>query len=906
MKIKYRLIYLIGISFALFGYENATDDLETILVQLKKYYINYPQEKIYIHFDKSIYAAGDSLWFKAYIVNAEGNQLSDLSKVLYVEFLDESDSLKQYLKLPIDAGLSWGKIIIPDTCKSGVYKIRAYTNWMRNFDADFYFNKTFSVGNALESQISSTINFHSELVNGKRDEVATITFQNSSGVPLSNSQVKWDVHLNDHTFKNSGVTGSNGSMDIRFPLSFKTIGQNYILANLSIGNGEKITKRFPIDLSAGDPDMQFLPEGGNILCGIKSKIAFKATDQKGIGIDITGAIVDDHEIKVAELKSGHAGMGCFSFTPQIGEKYKAKVKFSDGSERSYPLPLPQTSGYALSIVNDSTDRLKVRIICAPLQQGEGEIKVVAQMNGVIKYASKSKVVPGVLNAEIPKNRFSTGIVHFTLFSPQNIPVAERMIFINRTDNLNISVQTNKEVYRKREKVNLSLVVTDAKGIPVKGAFSVAVTDDSKIQSNDLEEKNILTELLLTSDLKGYIEQPNYYFSDFNTTKLRDLDILMMTQGWSRFVWKDILADKFPQKTFKPEHGLDITGKITGSSGKELAGARVSLNVLPGSKLIGETMTSQNGTFRFGDLLFSDTGKFLLLATDKKGNNSVNISVNETKPVPALLIKIHKNYSVNSKPDMEAGMKSYLKNSHEQFDNWEKLGLFKRVIALKEVSIKERKLSKIEEALKNSDNFNGPGNADKVITYMDLRNYHDLPSSLQGKIAGVVIRGSNGHQSAFARGYGAPMLIVVDGVPSLMQLDQIDVHSVLSIEVLKSGGYSAVYGIKGAGGVLVITTKRGGIDYDPSPASSNGFLYYNMKGYTLSKEFYSPVYPANNTREIKDLRTTLYWNPDVVTDGTGKANFEFYNADGSGKCRIVIEGLTADGKLGRQIANYIIK
>jgi hypothetical protein len=460
----------------------------------------------------------------------------------------------------------------------------------------------------------------------------------------------------------------------------------------------------------------------------------------------------------------------------------------------------------------------------------GQLTVIAQMNGIIQYVSRADVSnKNPMLASIPKSRFKNGLLHITLFSPQNLPVAERLIFIDHTPNLDINLQTDKQVYKPREKVKMNLTVKDEAGNPVMGAFSLAVTDESKIQSDEVDEHTILSDLLLASDLKGYVEQPNYYFIAKNEDKARQLDQLLLTQGWSRFVWKDVLADKLPAINYPAEKSLDLSGRLTlGNNPVENGSVKLFANSIP----FADTVTDAKGNFKFGGLNFTDTAKFMFIGSDKKQHKNINIKLDNTLPQP---VAVNRNYAETA-VNVNQAMKTYLQNSQEHFDDLASHGLFKKTTVLKEVKITEHKLTRVEEALKGSRNLNGPGSADKVYTYMDMLNYTDLSTFLNSSASGIIVK----KDSPILR--GKKMALIVDGFKFDGKLSDLVISDIQSIEVLKNAGvYNAPFG------AIVITLKQGGIDYSGNANvnnNGNGFLYDTFKGYNSAKQFYSPAYPVS--------------------------------------------------------------
>ncbi|MBC7915023.1 MAG: TonB-dependent receptor, partial [Pyrinomonadaceae bacterium] len=197
MKTRY-LLFLIVLSASAMSYSFIREDdpLKTFLSKLEHYRNNYGQEKVHIHTDKPYYSIGDTIWFKSYIVSAQNNRLSDLSKILYVELINEKDSLKKSLRLPVVAGLSWGDFTLSDSLSEGNYRIRAYTNWMRNFDEAYFFEKTIKIGNSFSSQVVSQVNYTYSTTGVKEHVDASITYTNLKADPLSNKEVLYDIELN--------------------------------------------------------------------------------------------------------------------------------------------------------------------------------------------------------------------------------------------------------------------------------------------------------------------------------------------------------------------------------------------------------------------------------------------------------------------------------------------------------------------------------------------------------------------------------------------------------------------------------------------------------------------------------------------------------------------------------------
>ncbi len=890
MKNLFLLFSTLLLSVAAYGFGDE-DPLKTLLSKLEKLRTDYPYEKVHLHLDKPYYTVGDTIWFKTYVVNGE-NQLSGLSRIVYVELINEKDSIKRSLRLPLTAGLGWGDFILADSLKEGNYRIRAYTNWMRNFGEEYFYDKTLKIGNAYSNDILAKADYSYSKIGTHEKVEVTLSYKDFEGKPLAKKEVSYEVKLNFRDIiKGKGITDDNGILAFSFINT-----QPFILKSGKINTAIKVdnrfmTKNFPIQSTNNDVDVQFFPEGGQLVNHIRSKVAFKALKSDGLSTSVSGYIIDQNKKKITEFQSTHAGMGCFFIEPETNTSYTAIIKHEDGTERQIALPKALNEGYVLALnnVSDSTN-LYLKISASPELVTGKDIILVAQSNHVIQYVSKTKLDKPILSTTLPKKRFPTGILQLTLFSPDYQPMAERLIFIQNNDNLKFRVSTDKTEYSSREKVKMALEVKDDKGNPVQGSFSVAITDYTKVPVNESDENSILSNLLLTTLIQGYIENPNYYFTSVNENKIKDLDNLLLTQGWRRFIWKNILNNAYPPLIFSPEQDFKISGKVLTASGKPVARGKVTLFSTSGTTLTLDTITNMQGEFTFSDLVFEENTKFVIRAENSDGRKNVEIEVNQ---IPPQLVTRNKNA-----PEIEININNtllpYIKNSTERLNELTKYGLAKKSIQLAEVKVTEKK-----PLVKNSSNLNGAGNADQIITGDQLKNCITLIQCLQRTIRGVIFSGGLPYNTRGNR----LMNVMVDGTftaPDYINI--VNPEDVESIEVIRNGSNLAIYGLQAGNGILMINTKHGELNYSATNYAK-GALSYTPQGYYIGRDFYAPTYEIQTTSKIKDLRTTIYWKPNIVTDASGKASIEFYTADTAGTYRTVIEGLTLDGKLGRTVYMY---
>ena len=887
------LVSIISMAFVSIAYDDPFDDL---MKKMQDYNQKYAQEKVHLHLDKPYYAVGDNIWFKAYIMNAATMTPSDISKILYVELINEKDSVKKRLRLAFNGGFGWGDFKLPDTLREGNYRIRAYTQWMRNAGPEFFYDKTIKVGNSWSNKVFTNADY-TYSKDGAKDKVsAKVAFMDDKGDALANREISYEVQLGfKPVAKGKATTNAQGEVSLDFVNNMPATNKSgKIVAVIQMPDKEKVIKEIPIKATSNDVDVQFFPESGHLVMGLPNRVGFKAVSPSGLGVAVTGTIHDQQGTEINTFTAGPLGMDNFVLNPQPGNIYTATVKFPDGSSKKIDLPKVENSGYIMNVSNVDTAKIMVKVMMSEDLVGPKNLKLVAQHGGTVYLASNATSDKQVIVIPLLKKELPSGIIQLSLFSSDNQPIAERLVFVNHVnDKIDAKIESAKSSYGKREKVTLNLSAAIA-GKPVQGTFSVAVTNTASVKPDLENESNIMTSMLLSSDLVGYIEKPNHYFLDNNPKTLEDLDNLLLTQGWRRFIWKNIISNAAPIIRFQPEKSIAISGTITTYGGKPVPNGKVSLFSSSGGLFAIDTLTNAEGRFNFDQLIFGDDTKFIVQARNEKGKKSVDIKLDQ---VPGQIVTTNKNTG-DIEINVNEALSAYLTKSANFFDEMAKRGLLERSLMLDEVKIVEKK-----NPAKNSSNMNGPGNADAVITADQLNTCINLSQCLQGRVAGLII--TNGQAFLTRNGGRIPMQIFLDGMNIGSEgLDNIVPNDVETIEVLKSISYTTIYGSNGAGGVLVITTKRGG-GYANMDRFVPGIITHNPQGYYLAREFYSPAYDEN-PNAAADLRSTVYWNPNLVTSTDGKIPFSFFNTDEAGSYRVVVEGIDMQGHLARTTYNYEVK
>lgn len=657
-----------------------------------------------------------------------------------------------------------------------------------------------------------------------------------------------------------------------------------------------------VDLSAGQlrsdkPDIRFFPEGGELLTGVESKVAFKAIGTNGLGIKAKGTVVDNDGKEITRFQSAHLGMGFFYLKPEEGKSYSAKLIYGDGSNAITDLPKANQKGMMLSVDNESPDTAIINVLATKdyLKEHLNEDITLLIYSGGSPSMAQAKLNSENIDFAIDKKRLRSGIMRITLFSSQSEPMSERLVFIMNQDQVNLQVKSEKPVYDKRGKVNISLNAGGQMKTPVQGDFSVSVVNEDIINANENKESTIFSNLLLCTELNGYVEQPNYYFINSGDDVAANLDILMLTQGYRHFLWKQIMSDSLAPLQYKAERFLQIQGFVRTLSGKPVKNEKVTLSDPAGKGPELKEITDTAGRFIFKNLEFIDTAHFTITAA--KSTSRILLSSN-----PSPIVNKEDEHELSTDPD--SLMIAYLKIMAID----QEFRAAKTVKVLNEVTVTAKK----KDIPYYTENLAGVAFANQTLHGNEIKGDGILSNQLMGRLHGVTfVNGGiptldvnvNSMQSG-----SRPMMLVVDGVEmSPPNINEINSDEIETIEVLSLGNTNNYFASgDGGGGVLVITTKNPReIEVDNS--SDANALQVSVMGFYKAREFYSPKYEAADTSNTgQDLRTTVFWKPDVITDKDGNASFNFYNSDIKGIYRVVVEGIDENGDIGRQVYRYRVQ
>lgn len=788
-----------------------------------------PREKIYVHLDRTTFAPQDTLWFKAYLINANSNSFSQISGLVYFEIIDENGAIIQTMSMPTAMGLTWaGFALKPEIYKKGNYTFRAYTNWMQNFGQTYIFSKSFKILDFLkEEQIS-------EIETKKKNK----TLKAIPPTPENQQQI----------------------------------------------------------------DVQFLPESGAWLADKNQKMAFKAINLNGKGVKVSGEIFDSKQQSIVSFKSNELGMGYFEMVPIANETYTVKIKEYQNLRRLNFPKANSTGSYFRLFNNFNTDSIAIQVYSDLPEQ---ELTIIGQSRGSICFQAQIKSQKQYRPFRIAKSFFPTGVCQILLQNAKGQNLNERSFFINHQDELKIETLPNAMVYNVRDSISVTLNVSDDSKKPISGAFSISVTDDNQIKKDSLNDENIISYFLLSSDLKGEIEKPGYYFQHYNEERHNQLEALMLTQAWVSYNWNE---SKKP--FFKAEKDFHISGKVTNATNKPINNAKIILMGLKKHTAIIDTTTNERGEFVFDNFPALDSASYVIQAKNSKGKSgTLGIELNEFKNAP--FSGSIKKQTVETVDDLDSLSQKFVDIKNEEYKV-----AFKSGINLREVKIVGKKI------IKNSKNLNGAGNADQVL------NEEDLDKVAKRTLLNVLQDNVKGFRQGFNKtGKGAYYInfsilrLIIDGVdvdffyepsgtPGNEYVNYLNTYlqyyaaeDIKGLEVMRYPKYSNSYRARFEHPLdltdytyVEVTTRTGEGPFVRK--SANMYKFKPQFSYGDNKTFYSPKYTSTNKSDKKpDFRSTISWVPNLVTNDSGTANFSFFSADKKGSYTVWIEGADMTGNFG---------
>ena len=828
-----------------------------------------PKEKLYLHLDKPFYGAGEKIWFKGYLVNAITHQDNAQSNFIITELINRSDSIVERKKIRRDSLGFHNAFTLPATLPAGDYYLRGYSNWMLNEDPDFFFSRNIKIGNSIDNTIVSSIEYQQE---DDTHYTAKIKFTSNVQAVFENTTIKY-LYLENGKIKNKGKkkTDENGWISISLPDLKSPVARRI---EVEFDDPQYIYKRtFHLPVFTNDFDVKFFPEGGALINIPHQNVAFKAHGADGFSKEIEGFLFNSKGDTLTNFRSEHNGMGIFTMNPVNNETYYVTVRTNDSITKRFDLPAIEPKGISIAMSHYKQE-IRYEIQKTEATEWPQKLFLLAHTRG--KLAILQPINPKRTFGKMNDSLFTEGITHFMLIDEQGNALSERLIFVPDHKPNQWQITTDQPTYGKREKVSLQIAAKDSEGNPVEGTFSVSITDRKSIQPDSLAD-NILSNLLLTSDLKGYVEDPAFYFLNQDARTLRSIDYLMMTHGWRRHKIENVLRTPSLNFTNYIEKGQTISGRIMGFFGANVKKGPICV-LAPKYNIIATTETDEKGQF-IVNTSFRDSTTFLVQARTKKGFAGVDILMDP----PQYPVATHKAPYFNGATTF---MEDYLMNTRDQY--YMEGGM--RVYNLKEVTVTAKR-----ERPSSKSIYTGGINT-YTVEEDRLQGYGQTAFDAASRLPSVTI--TNGSE-IHIRNNSEPAIIVIDDIvyeDASDILKDIQVSDMSSISLLR-GADAVILGPRASGGAVVITLK------DPRnlPARpAQGIITYTPLGYSESVEFYHPTYetPEKKNAQRSDFRSTVYWNPELRLDAEGKATIEYYTPDSTAPEDIIIEGVDKNGKVCR--------
>jgi hypothetical protein len=783
----------------------------------------FPQEKVYVQFDKPAYNTGETIWFKAYLF--AGIAPSAVSKNFYAEIVDLNGKILQQKLMPVYEGSSAGFFDLPNNFNNATVIFRAYTTWMLNFDTAFIFTKTIRI-------LNKTAAPGSPVTAAKQPATAAAKQPAAAAKP------------------------------------------------------------------AGATSLRFFPEGGELVSGLEAVVAFKATDQYGLPVSVSGIVKDNTGATIGHFESTHDGMGRFNIEPAPGKTYTAEWR--DEKKQSYKTALPPVKSTGVVLQSIQANNRQSFIIRRSSNAGDNlkVLYLLGYFNQQVVYKARLNMTESfMVSGSIPLEGIPTGMLQLTLFDADWKAQAERIAFVNKEDYF-FSTKLTPAI-KNTERRGKNILVIDVPDT-LRTNLSISVTDEG-VSKVDPDADNIVSHMLLSGDLRGYVHNPYYYFTGNDDTLKAHLDLVMLTNGWRRYKWEDLAAGKLPEIKFPRDNYLSLSATLTGLLPSQIP-KNTQLNVFLESKdssrqlfLLGMDTT---GKFREDGLIFFDTVKVFYTFNNNK-TLATKAVVNFTNGTFKGTGKVNPDSSWRIPMPIDTSM---LNRGKFFASEAERIApeIARKVKTLEAVTVKARTKSKqqVMDERYTSGFFSG-GDAISFdltddVTAMGAMN---IFTYLQGRVAGLQITTGGGGTTLSWRG-GRPALFLNEMPVDVQQIESLPVTDIAYVKAFRPPFFGATGG--GAGGGIAIYTKKGGDSKPSTNDASSGLEKGKLAGYSPPKEFYAPDYSKESAmNDVPDVRTTLYWSPYILTDKNNrKITLQFYNNDVSKRLRVVLEGMNEYGQLTR--------
>ena len=791
------IIVLIGSTgFVFFNNEM----INQIVVRLMEYSNKNYQEKVYIHTDADVYYSGEILWLSTRLLDAQSHTPSELSNVTHVKLFDSNKKELYHKKILIEDGTGYADISLSDTLSTGIYQLRGYTEWMKNFSQEFFFQKQIYIIN--------------------------------DGISLIDSL-------------------SENEQDI---------------------------------------DVSFFPEGGTFIESMNNKVGFKITNGQGIGVNDSGYIIDDRQDTIVQVNTYKFGIGSFSIKPIKGRSYYLYLKM-DNNIRKFELPKATEEGLHLTANIDTVQNIELELEASRkfIRQNEKLILIV-QCRGKVNFAAEGSLGRKNL-VNIPRSKLEHGINQLTVFNEKGIPIVERLIFIQPDDVSDLKISELKKTYNKKELVEIDLTSTLSEEINV----TISVHDRPPTSTN-----NIVNYLLLKSDLKGYIENPDYYFNDTDSAR-KAADHLMLSHGWRRFVWNNVLNDNSSKIAYPAENkGLIFRGRLID---------KVTGKYIPDTLLIMSTLNKYPSFIFYR--LSNNNDEFVFVLPEMYGKEKIFVN--------RLGEENFNNFNLVHADSYDTFQNEFPRNRHPeiQIPVLDHLSLKKKEkLIFDNYKIYKSDMFSISEIQPDEDIFSYHLGYPKYELYPDeYIPLKDLKEIVFELLPSAKVRKKNGKDKIFVYDesrlgvsmretdiyfHNKPATFFVNGIPIFDDdyVFNLKYQNINKIEIYNRRIFNFIdykfYGI------VSITTKNFQLGKKTDLEKFSNF--YEFEGFSIQREYF-PFNINNEYGKTPDIRHLLYWNPNNTVKKDSVTTISFRTSDVQNDFYVKIEGITNKGKSISKIQKF---
>ena len=860
------LHYIIQFSIAQISASNVYVD--SLAARVERFGTGLPQEKVYLHIDNTCYFVGDTVWYKAYVTRSDKGWLTDLSKIMYVELLTPDGYLVERQQLKMEDGTAHGAFTLTDSLYAGYYELKAYTRWMLNFGRYEHPHSKYTEDMFYNEQMA-------------RD------------------------FFRDYDKLYSRV----------FPVFDKPKEDGHYTKDMTV---RPMRRYYKARKGKPEIDLRFYPEGGHLIAGTNGRVAFEINDEEGKHLEAELSIMDSRGKEITRTRTLNRGRGVFTLTDmKPNEEYKARLHYQ-GYDYEVKLPKVEKEGYALHVERKDS---VLRMIIQGATENKEELGIQIQCNGVSKAVRKLPPnATGKDTIDIYWASLPTGVNQITLFNAEGRIYADRLFFVNHHDYDQplINVEGIKQEYAPFEPIELRMKLLRHHDADVSLTVRDYATDETTYDNGTM-----LTEMLLASEIKGFVENPGWYFEADDSLNRQALDLLMMVQGWRRHDWKMMAGTEKTQFEFLPEKIQTLCGSVyktysqhvnyKTSLSKPEKEVKVSASFIQNDKIVEASQTTTKGNFYMPSAVISENYILFLNATDTTKSKKHRIRMRkkgfmDEQAYPEFYVKLNPFFPVFPKPysyyqDAAFEEKFALQDSASR-ESFTERKLNTVTVRSKRGGLRKLDLGKPTLVVDAYEAFNLaadygliPGMftprafsrqiATAYIGDMGMYRHYYIEVRLDGKQATTRPEYKIPHVEILSNAQMSMSNTQMKKYRRLRHLDKLYIYTDYVPREQGSWKYSQT------------NQPEVVIDYRLLPNDGVRPTYrdrrYAAKGYSVCTEFYSPDYSKKPMPDTKDYRRTLYWTPKVKFNNKGEAVIRLYNNSKKTVIAVEAEGIITDGK-----------